>query len=47
MNFRAYQLGDPEPIPDDDIAAFSKSKTVKDNAPVWTYYCKLVGEDAI
>ncbi|MQA64590.1 MAG: class II aldolase/adducin family protein [Alphaproteobacteria bacterium] len=47
MNFRAYQLGDPEPIPDDDIAAFSKSRTVKDNAPVWTYYCKLVGEDAI
>ncbi|MBA2689999.1 MAG: class II aldolase/adducin family protein, partial [Burkholderiales bacterium] len=44
MNYRAYLLGDPQPIPADEIASFTASKQVKDSAPLWRYYCKLVGE---
>lgn len=47
LNFRAYQLGDPEPIPDEDIAAFGKSKVVKVDTPVWNYYCQRVGEKMV
>lgn len=44
MNYRAHLLGNPEPISDEDIATFSKSKREKDNAALWRYYIKLVGE---
>jgi ribulose-5-phosphate 4-epimerase/fuculose-1-phosphate aldolase len=45
MNYRAHLLGNPRPISDEDLASFKKSKRVKDDAPLWRYYCKLVGED--
>ena len=48
MNYRAYMLGDPQPIPDDDIEAYMSPRTPrkggKDRDALWRYYCKLVGE---
>lgn len=44
MNYRAHLLGNPEPISEEDIATFAKSKQKKSNVPLWHYYCKLVGE---
>lgn len=47
MNYRAHLLGNPQPIPDEDIAHFkAANKKGKDThgAPLWRYYCKLVGE---
>ncbi|HZS63163.1 MAG TPA: class II aldolase/adducin family protein [Xanthobacteraceae bacterium] len=47
MNYRAHLLGDPQPIPDEDIAHFksgSKGKGKHSNA-LWRYYCSLVGEE--
>jgi ribulose-5-phosphate 4-epimerase/fuculose-1-phosphate aldolase len=52
MNYRAQLLGDPEPIPDDEIAQLMSSSTKKqardaeDPRPpaMWRYYCKLAGE---
>ena len=50
MNYRAYMLGDPEPIPDEDIEAYMSPRTPrkggKDRAALWRYYCKLVGESS-
>lgn len=48
MNYRAHLLGDPRPIPEEEIAHFKKgSKKVQDShsAPLWRYYCSLVGEE--
>lgn len=50
MNYRAQLLGNPEPIPAEEIALLTsaaKRKEVKDvhGAPLWRYYCKLVGEE--
>lgn len=43
MNYRAYLLGDPEPIPEEEIAAYrSPRKGRKDADALWRYYCKLV-----
>jgi L-fuculose-phosphate aldolase len=43
MNYRAYLLGDPQPISDEDIAAYkSPKKARKDDEALWRYYCKLV-----
>lgn len=44
MNYRAHLLGNPEPISAEDMASFKTSKRIKDNEPLWRYYCKLVGE---
>lgn len=48
MNYRAHLLGDPQPIPDEDIAHFKPgNRKGKDShaGPLWRYYCRLVGED--
>ncbi|HEY4134157.1 MAG TPA: class II aldolase/adducin family protein [Alphaproteobacteria bacterium] len=43
MNFRAYQLGDPQPIDQADMDAYKSSKKKrKDDDALWRYYCKLV-----
>lgn len=43
MNYRAYQLGDPQPIDAEDMEAYkSPKKARKDSAALWRYYCKLV-----
>jgi L-fuculose-phosphate aldolase len=47
MNYRAQLLGNPQPIPDDEIAHItrgSKKKQDTHGAPLWRYYCSLVGE---
>ena len=48
MNYRARLLGDPQPIPDDEIAHITrggnKEKSEARGAPLWRYYCRLVGE---
>jgi 3,4-dihydroxyphthalate decarboxylase len=47
MNYRAQLLGDPQPIPDDEIAHITggmKKSSNKRSAPLWRYYCSLVGE---
>ncbi len=48
MNYRANLLGNPQPIPVEEIEHItgSKGKKTKDvhGAPLWRYYCKLVGE---
>jgi L-fuculose-phosphate aldolase len=48
MNYRANLLGTPQPIPVEEIEHItgSKDKKTKDvhGAPLWRYYCKLVGE---
>jgi L-fuculose-phosphate aldolase len=43
MNYRAHLLGDPEPIPEEEIAAFRGRVTAKrkDSEALWRYYCKL------
>lgn len=49
MNYRAQLLGNPQPIPDDEIAhitrASNKEKSEARGAPLWRYYCSLVGEE--
>lgn len=43
MNYRAYLLGDPQPIPEEEIEAYkSPRKKRKDDEALWRYYCKLV-----
>jgi 3,4-dihydroxyphthalate decarboxylase len=43
MNYRAYLLGDPQPIPDEEIALYkSPVKERRDSDALWRYYCKLV-----
>ena len=43
MNYRAYLLGDPQPISEEDMSAYkSPKKARKDAEALWRYYCKLV-----
>ena len=43
MNYRAHLLGDPQPIPDEEIEAYkAPQKKRKDADALWRYYCKLV-----
>lgn len=46
MNYRARLLGDPQPIPDDEIQAIAgkASKGGTHGRALWRYYTKLVGE---
>lgn len=44
INYRAYLLGDPQPISDADIASFETLKETSSTA-AWRYYCRLVGEE--
>lgn len=47
MNYRAALLGNPEPIPDEDIEAItglSKKRSSFRGESSWRYYCELVGE---
>jgi ribulose-5-phosphate 4-epimerase/fuculose-1-phosphate aldolase len=44
INYRAHLLGDPQPISDEDSAAFDRLEAGSP-APYWRYYCRLVGED--
>ncbi|MPZ39278.1 MAG: hypothetical protein GEU95_14715 [Rhizobiales bacterium] len=48
INYRANLLGNAEPIPPDELASFTPSKTGTDpyDAPLWRYYCRLLGEDS-
>jgi len=48
MNYRAHLLGNPEPIPAEEIAIITSGKNVKDTHAdsSWRYYCTLAGEDA-
>ena len=42
MNYRAHMLGDPEPIPDEEIEVYKKpQRKRKDADALWRYYCKL------
>jgi ribulose-5-phosphate 4-epimerase/fuculose-1-phosphate aldolase len=53
MNYRAQLLGDPEPIPDEEIALLTSAAKVKEakdakdvrGPAMWRYYCKLAGEE--
>jgi L-fuculose-phosphate aldolase len=45
MNYRAHLLGNPQPIPDDEIAHFSAGSARTHGAALWRYYCTLVGEE--
>ena len=43
MNYRAHLLGNPQPIPEEDIAVFMSGRQGrKDAAALWRYYCRLV-----
>jgi len=47
MNFKAYQLGTPEPIPAEEIESVVATNVrikAAGGAPLWRYYCQLVGE---
>lgn len=42
MNYRAHMLGDPQPIPEEELATFRRLSTKrKDIEALWRYYCKL------
>ncbi len=43
INYRAYLLGDPQPISQEDMASFEEMKEGS-QTPYWRYYCRLVGE---
>ena len=43
INYRAYLLGNPQPISDEDIESFDQLEEGS-SAPYWRYYCRLVGE---
>ena len=47
MNYRAHLLGQPQPIPADEIAQITSGQKGKDThaASSWRYYCSLVGEE--
>jgi ribulose-5-phosphate 4-epimerase/fuculose-1-phosphate aldolase len=57
LMYKAYQLGDPKPIPDEDIAditALSDGQQSRGSAggragmlAAWRYYCSLAGEDGV
>ncbi len=44
INYRAYLLGDPQPISDEDLASFDQGKPASPK-PYWRYYCRSVGEE--
>jgi 3,4-dihydroxyphthalate decarboxylase len=44
INYRAYLLGDPQPICDEDIRSFDSIKDSGTGA-AWSFYCRLVDED--
>lgn len=47
MNYRAHLLGDPVPIPAEEIALITGKAGKKRHDkrdPLWRYYCSLVGE---
>jgi L-fuculose-phosphate aldolase len=46
MNYRAHLLGDPQPIPDDEIKHITKGIKGTHGKALWRYYTKLVGEDS-
>jgi L-fuculose-phosphate aldolase len=49
MNYRAHLLGNPQPIPVEEIEQITgKGKKTKDvhSAPLWRYYSSLVGENS-
>jgi L-fuculose-phosphate aldolase len=43
INYRAYLLGDPQPISDEDSRFFDELDEGSP-LPYWRYYCRLVGE---
>jgi L-fuculose-phosphate aldolase len=45
MNYRAYLLGNPQPIPAEDLEAFRTMTSESLGASNWPYYCRLVGEE--
>jgi L-fuculose-phosphate aldolase len=46
MNYRAQLLGNPQPIPADEIARIAGRRTGDGHAASsWRYYCSLVGEE--
>lgn len=48
MNYRAHLLGNPVPIPAEEIEVITRSgekaKTMAHQESLWRYYCRLVGE---
>ena len=44
LNYKAYLLGNPRPISDEDLDTFDRGKEVE-WASYWRYYCRLVGEN--
>lgn len=44
MNYKAYLLGDPQTIPEDEMEPYRKKgkKNRKNADALWEYYCKLV-----
>jgi L-fuculose-phosphate aldolase len=48
MNYRAHLLGDPQPIPAEEIAQIASPERRGDGnaASSWRYYCTLAGEKA-
>jgi L-fuculose-phosphate aldolase len=46
MNYRAHLLGDPQPIPDDEIAAITGNVKDSHAESTWRYYCSLAGEES-
>jgi 3,4-dihydroxyphthalate decarboxylase len=48
MNYRAHLLGNPQPIPADEIAQITARGRRGDGhaASAWRYYCTLAGEEA-
>ena len=48
MNYRARLLGEPQPIPADEIAQITSGGKGRDvhAASSWRYYCSLAGEEA-
>lgn len=45
-NYRAHLLGEPQPIPDEEIAQITAGRGGKSHqASSWRYYCRLTGEE--
>jgi hypothetical protein len=44
INYRAYLLGDPQPISQEDMLSFEELQEGSPT-PYWRYYCRSVGED--
>jgi hypothetical protein len=46
MTYKAYVLGDPKPIPDEDVK-YLREKSSDDDASIrsaWRYYCRLAND---